>query len=171
MTLNSSINRIFLQGASCLVACVMAFGAAVEASDPLAANQETQQTHAQEKKLSKKEKRALKKMENIKEKYAPTGETENCITVRHMRNSVIIDDQTIFFKHSGKYGYMNKLKRECPRLENEGRFSYEVFGSRLCRNEIITVLDSFGRSWASCSLGEFEEWSKIPKEQSSEKQG
>jgi len=114
---------------------------------------------------SDKEKtRGEKRLERILEKYEPTGETRHCVPLRYLRDSQIIDDQTIFFHGLGKKAYMNKLPHRCISLAREERFMYSTSISQLCKSEIITVLDSFGRQWGSCGLGEFEEWQKKPKD-------
>ena len=98
------------------------------------------------------------------EQYEATGKVEACVPMRSLRQSIILDDHTIFFESVGRRGYMNRLPHRCPGLTREERFAYaNSFGS-LCRAEIITVLDSFGRSWGSCGLGDFEEYKKKPKQ-------
>jgi hypothetical protein len=114
----------------------------------------------EEKRQSKAEKRLAK----IEEKYQPTGKTRTCVPFRSLRNSTVIDDNTIFFKGVGKRAYMNRFLRSCPRLAIENRFAYATSASQLCRGEIITVLDVMGSAWGSCALGEFEEWERKPKD-------
>jgi len=114
---------------------------------------------ADDKKVSRSEKRLAK----IEAKYQPTGAIKTCIPLRSLRNTSIIDDQTIFFKGPGKKAYFNRLPRRCSRLAAEERFSYSTTIGHLCKHEIITVLDSMGSAWNSCGLGEFEEWEKKPK--------
>ncbi|NVJ99820.1 MAG: hypothetical protein HWE25_16835 [Alphaproteobacteria bacterium] len=110
----------------------------------------------EEDKMTRGEKRLAKIMED----YKPTGETKSCVSLRFLRDSRIIDDKTIFFKGVGKRAYMNKMSHQCNGLEREERFMYSTSIAQLCRNEIITVLDSFGRQWGSCGLGDFEEYAK-----------
>jgi len=114
---------------------------------------------ADDKKLSKNEKRLAK----IEAEYQPTGIVKTCVPLRSLRNSSIIDDQTIFFKGPGRKAYFNRLPRKCSRLASEERFSYRTTIGHLCKNEIITVLDSMGSAWNSCGLGAFEELEKKPK--------
>lgn len=107
--------------------------------------------------------RAEKRRKRIMEKYQATGNVKHCVPMRSLRQSTILDDQTIFFESIGRRGYMNRLPHTCRGLVREERFAYaNSFGS-LCRAQIITILDSFGRSWGSCSLGDFEEYEKKPK--------
>lgn len=114
----------------------------------------------------KKQSRAEKRMASVEEKYEPTGQTKRCVPLRSLRDSRIIDDQTIFFRAGGGKAYLNRLPRRCPRLASEERFSYRVSIGQLCNTEIITVLDSMGSSWGSCGLGDFEVWQKKSKAES-----
>ncbi|WP_020399455.1 hypothetical protein [Kordiimonas gwangyangensis] len=113
--------------------------------------------------------RSEKRLARVMEDYKATGETKSCVPLRFLRDSTIIDDQTIFFKGVGKTAYINRMPHRCPRLAAEERFMYSTSISMLCRMEIITVLDSFGRQWGSCGLGEFEEMEKLSKAEKAER--
>lgn len=117
---------------------------------------------------SRLERRAEARRKRIMDTYEATGKTDACVPMRTLRQSIILDNRTIFFESISRRGYMNRLPNECPGLLREQRFAYaNSFGS-LCRGEIITILDSFGRTWGSCGLGEFEEFQKKPKTESGE---
>lgn len=122
-------------------------------------------TSADDEKMTRSEKR----MARIMEDYKPTGNVKHCVSLRFLRDSTIVDDQTIFFKSVGKRAYMNRLPHKCSRLFAEERFMYSTSISSLCKMEIITVLDSFGRQWGSCGLGEFEEMEKLSKAEKAER--
>jgi hypothetical protein len=107
--------------------------------------------------------RGERRLADINKKYVATGEVKACIGIRRARGTKIIDDKTIFFESLGRRGYMNHLNGKCAGLAREERFSFSTSITRLCRGEIITVLDGFGRPWGSCSLGEFEEMKKKSK--------
>lgn len=96
-------------------------------------------------------------------KYAPTGEVKRCISLNRISNTRVLDDKTILFKMRGRKHYVNRMKHACPSLKREERFMYKTSIGQLCSIDIITVLDSFGRSWASCGLGKFEEIKLKPK--------
>jgi len=115
----------------------------------------------EKKKLTRSEKRLAR----LHEKYQATGKTKRCVSLNRLRESTIIDDQTIFFRGNGRAGYVNRLPRKCHRLATEERFAYSTSIGQLCKHEILTVLDSFGHSWNRCGLGEFEVWEKKPKEE------
>ena len=83
---------------------------------------------------------------------------QDCVTVARIRRTEVIDDKTILFYMHGGRVYQNILERECPRLEREGRFMYEIRGHRLCDIDTITVLDRLGAGFSRgfrCRLGEF----------------
>ena len=113
---------------------------------------------ADDDKLSRGEKR----LADIMAKYEKTGEIKQCVNLRRLRESRVIDEHTIFFRGIGKTGYLNRFNGKCAGLVREERFSYSTTINQLCRGEILTVLDSFGRSWGSCAIGEFEELTKKP---------
>ena len=144
----------------------MAFPTAVAQSDAQDGGQDgTPETEQAEKAKPKGRiaKRAEKRRKRIMEEYQATGKTRSCVPMRSLRQSIILDDQTIFFESVGRKGYMNKLPYACRGLMREERFAYSNSFGSLCRAEIITILDSFGRSWGSCGLGDFEEYEKKPK--------
>jgi len=118
-----------------------------------------------EKKLTKAEKR----LAAITKKYQPTGKSKSCVSLRSLRESRILDDQTIFFGGIGKYVYFNRLPRRCARLASEERFAYSTSVGQLCKSDYITVLNSMGTPLNSCGLGKFEQWEKKPKSKSTPK--
>jgi hypothetical protein len=137
---------------SALAIAVMTLSAATGADDD-----------SQEKDGEKELTRSEKRLARIMERYQETGEVRHCVPLRYLRESTVIDDQTIFFRGLGRKAYMNKMSHKCPRLSFEERFMYSTSIAQLCKGEIITVLDSFGRQWGSCGLGEFREMERKPK--------
>ncbi|HUL82015.1 MAG TPA: hypothetical protein VL131_07730 [Gammaproteobacteria bacterium] len=84
----------------------------------------------------------------------------DCVIVTNIRQTAVIDDQTILFYMRGgkKTVYRNYLPNQCPRLAIEGRFAYEVKINRLCNIDLITVIENFGTRLGpgfTCRLGEF----------------
>ena len=120
-------------------------------------------------KKSKKQLKSEKRLEKIMKEYAYTGEVKSCVNSRNLRHSRVIDDKTIFFEGLGKKAYMVNLRSRCPRLAVEDRFAYEISIGLLCRTDIITVLDTYGREWGSCGMGSFKEMRRIPKKDRAEK--
>lgn len=90
--------------------------------------------------------------------------TEDCINMRSVRRTEVLDDRNILFFMPRDVVYHNILRKNCNGLAREDRFSYETRMGRLCRLDHINVLfdDPFGmREGAMCSLGYFH---KITKE-------
>ena len=81
-----------------------------------------------------------------------------CISLRRIRGTSVIADDTILFKTRGNVAYLNTLPRTCPGLETAGRFSTETRSTRLCSSDTIQVLRQFAgriQPEAYCRLGEF----------------
>ncbi|MEY2882551.1 MAG: hypothetical protein RL490_275 [Pseudomonadota bacterium] len=85
------------------------------------------------------------------------GEPVNCITIRNIRQTKVVDDQTIDFVMTGNKIYRNTLPISCPRLGFERAFMYQTSVAQLCNVDIITVLQQGGGNvrGASCGLGKF----------------
>ena len=82
----------------------------------------------------------------------------DCVSIRRIDRTEIIDDRTVVFHMLGKDIYLNKLPRRCPGLRSSGTYSYKNQTGRLCDVDTITVLNSFGGGFsrgASCGLGKF----------------
>lgn len=115
------------------------------------------------------EEKKMTKAEKVLADYKPTGKVENCLHLRSIRNSRVLDDQTILFRASGKKYYVNKLPHKCARLGFEKSFLYKTSLNQLCNVDIITVLDTTsGINGPSCGLGKFEELEKIKKSKSAD---
>ena len=84
----------------------------------------------------------------------------DCVNLSDIRQTVVIDDQTILFYMRGgkKTVYRNYLAHQCPNLAREGRFAYQTPINRLCDVDLITVLEQFGPQLGpgfTCRLGDF----------------
>jgi hypothetical protein len=80
----------------------------------------------------------------------------DCIIVSRIDKTDIIDDRTVlFFMRGRKEIYRNYLPHNCPNLELEDRFGYQVSTSRLCRSDMLMVLPRLGFP-ISCRLGDFQ---------------
>ena len=87
-----------------------------------------------------------------------TGEPVSCLSLSRIRNQIVHDDYTIDFETTGGQLYRNTLPNRCPRLGFEKAISFSTSINRLCRNDIISVLDTSGGGLsrgASCGLGDF----------------
>ena len=88
---------------------------------------------------------------------------ERCINTKRLSNTQIIDNQNILFHMNDRTIYHNELPRSCPGLSRGKAISYRTSISRLCSNDFITLLDSYGMGMsrgASCGLGKFRPISK-----------
>ena len=85
------------------------------------------------------------------------GPARMCLQLQDIRNTRVIDDQTIdFITRSGDV-YRNRLPNSCPQLGFERGFTYATSITQLCSVDIITVLVQ-GQPMmrgASCGLGQF----------------
>lgn len=143
------------------VAITLMFPAAIAQDAP---QPETETSTDDVRKKSRFERRGDARRARIMEKYEATGETLACVPMRSLRQSIILDNRTIFFEGRGRRGYMNHLQNDCPGLLREQRFAYANSFGAVCRAEIITILDNFGRTWGSCGLGNFEEYKQKTKD-------
>jgi|GEM_PF-1639748 len=113
----------------------------------------------------KKAKKALKPVAEYEQmkRYKATGKVVHDISLSRVDRTRVLDDNTILFIMHGKKAYVNRMKYKCHGLKREDRFSYETHAGRLTSLDTISVLDSFGRRWASCGLDDFVEYKRIPK--------
>ena len=85
---------------------------------------------------------------------------ENCIWLRQLDHTEVIDDRTILFYQTGNRVYRNYLPRECPGVAREERFMYEARANQLCSIDTIAVLEDWGGPGlvrgVTCALGEFQ---------------
>ena len=104
---------------------------------------------------------------SAKKEAAPVravGEPVNCVSIRQIQSTNIVDNSTIDFKMAGGKTYRNSLPYSCPSLKSEDRFSYRTSLSQLCNVDIVRVLHSYGgnlQEGAGCGLGKFQQVEKI----------
>lgn len=92
------------------------------------------------------------------------GEPVNCVNIRNIRSTNIVDNSTIDFKMAGGKTYRNSLPYSCPSLKSEDRFSYRTSLSQLCNVDIVRVLHDYGgrlQEGAGCGLGKFQPVEKV----------
>lgn len=84
------------------------------------------------------------------------GTRDDCIPIRRIDRTTVVDDRTILFYMRGDTIYRNVLQTRCPDLGRLKRFSYQNRTGQLCRIDSITPYDPFGFApGISCGLGEF----------------
>jgi hypothetical protein len=93
------------------------------------------------------------------DKPAVSTVAERCITINAIRQTKVVDDQTIIFYTTNNRNYKNRLPHRCGGLAIADSFSYSTSQSQLCSVDIITVLNRMGSNLTpgpSCGLGMFE---------------
>jgi hypothetical protein len=91
------------------------------------------------------------------------GSTVDCIPVQRVDRTEVLDDRNIVFHMRGREAFLNRLEQDCPGLDREKRFMYEVRNTQLCSVDTISVLEDWGVGVASgftCPLGPFQEMSE-----------
>lgn len=92
------------------------------------------------------------------------GKPVNCIQLRSIQSTNIIDNSTIDFKMAGGKTYRNSLPYSCSGLKSEDRFSYHTSLSQLCNVDIVYVLHDYGgrlSEGVGCGLGKFQQVEKV----------
>lgn len=99
------------------------------------------------------------------QEMVPAGDPISCINIVQIRNTQVIDDQTIDFIMRDGTILRNNLPQRCPGLGFERAFSYNTSINQLCNVNIITVINQGGRPMqgASCGLGMFQPVTPKPK--------
>jgi hypothetical protein len=90
---------------------------------------------------------------------APGSEAKSCVDLRHIDYTHVIDDQNILFYMYGGNIYLNRLPHPATGLDRHQPFMYRTSVSRVCKSDIITVLEDWGFGFtpgASTTLGKFE---------------
>ena len=91
--------------------------------------------------------------ESKAEKYL--GPPEMCLDSTRIKESLILDDQTILFKMLGGQIYLNRLTVPCVGLKMGNGFGYSTSLSKLCKQDPTTVIESGSGLGSTCLLGDF----------------
>jgi hypothetical protein len=94
--------------------------------------------------------------ETKSEKYL--GKKENCIDISRIKETRILDDQTILFEMRGGQFYLNRLPVRCTSLKISGGFRYSTSIDKLCKQDTIKVVQQSSAPSFTCSIGEFVEF-------------
>jgi hypothetical protein len=87
---------------------------------------------------------------------ADVKQSRDCVSTTQIRNTAVLDDQTIIFELRDRSVWKNTLDYSCPRLGFFEAFSYESRGMQLCDLDTIKVIESSGFVGPTCGLGKFE---------------
>jgi hypothetical protein len=93
--------------------------------------------------------------ETMAEKYL--GKKESCLDSSRIKETRILDNQTILFEMRGGEFYINRLPVKCSSLKIAGGFSYSTSIDKLCKQDIIKVVEPGSAPAGTCSIGEFVE--------------
>jgi hypothetical protein len=96
----------------------------------------------------------------------PVGEPVSCVQSSQIRQTKVIDKQTIDFVMRNGDVYRNSMDYSCPGLSFNESFLYKSSTNQLCSVDIITVLENYGgglNRGASCGLGKFQKVERMPK--------
>jgi hypothetical protein len=87
----------------------------------------------------------------------PIGPERMCLQLQNIRNTRVLDDQTIDFYTRNGDVFRNRLPNSCPQLGFQQAFTYATSITQLCSVDIITVIiqGQPGLRGASCGLGPF----------------
>jgi hypothetical protein len=83
------------------------------------------------------------------------GERKMCLDITKIKDTQILDDQTILFETYGGVVYISRLPILCDGLRVAGGFSYSTAISKLCKQDIIEIVDEGPFNGSACGLGEF----------------
>jgi hypothetical protein len=87
---------------------------------------------------------------------ADLKQSRDCVSTTQIKNTAVLDDQTIIFELRDRSVWKNTLDFSCPRLGFFEAFSYEARGLQLCDLDTIKVIESSGFVGPTCGLGKFE---------------
>ena len=91
--------------------------------------------------------------ESLADKYL--GGRETCLNVINIKETKVLDDQTILFEAYGGIVYICRLPVRCVGLKISGGFSYDASMGKLCKQDIIGVVDVGAGPASRCGMGKF----------------
>ena len=83
------------------------------------------------------------------------GERKTCLDVINIKETKVLDDQTILFETYGRAVYICRLPAQCVGLKISGGFSYDGSMGKLCKQDIIGVVDVGAGPTSRCGMGIF----------------
>jgi hypothetical protein len=83
------------------------------------------------------------------------GEKKMCLETARIKETRILDDQTILFEERGGTFYINRLPVRSPGLKIAGGFSYSTSIAKLCRQDSVKVISPGSAPTSTALLGEF----------------
>ncbi len=93
------------------------------------------------------------KAESLADKYL--GERKMCLNLVSIKDTLVLDDQTILLETYGGAVYMSRLPAPCVGLRNAGGFSYSTSIDKFCKLDIIEIVGIGPFRGTKCGMGEF----------------
>ena len=93
--------------------------------------------------------------ETKSEKYL--GKRVPCLRTANIYSTYVLDDQTMLFETVFGVVYINRLPGRCHGLKVSDGYSYNPIAGKVCKFDLIRVLESSYGATISCGLGEFIE--------------
>lgn len=89
------------------------------------------------------------------------GEPVNCIPASEGGGPDIIDSKTILYRQGNRL-WRNDLPDNCPFMRPNQILIVELWGSNLCRNDLVSVVERGGGSIpiGKCRLGQFTPYTR-----------
>lgn len=99
--------------------------------------------------------------------FVETGDRVSCVRMRSTGIEAI-DENRLLFKVGARF-YLNETSGSCERADSTFyRLEARLFSPRACKGDIFSVIDNRSGFFAgACSLGEFQELKRKPKEEPS----
>lgn len=93
------------------------------------------------------------------------GKPQKCVPTSLVDGPDIIDSRTILYRQGAGRVWRNDLPDACPFLRTDRILVVELFGSEMCRNDLVSVIDRGGLSMpiGKCRLGDFTPYDKPKK--------
>ena len=83
------------------------------------------------------------------------GEKNMCLETVRIRETRILDDQTILFEMFDGTIYINRLLVPCFGLKISGGFNYSTSLDKLCKQDNVRVVETGSNLGSTCMLGDF----------------
>ena len=90
------------------------------------------------------------------------GEPENCLDLKFVNNSRVIDDRTVIYRRGGTK-YLTTFDNRCPALERTSEtLVFRTFSGRVCDVDIIQTIDNqTGLAGPACSIDTITPYNRV----------
>lgn len=93
-----------------------------------------------------------------------TGEKDACLGLTRISEITAVDEKTLLIRSGVSNWYVSDLASRCSGVvSRSNRIEYSTSLSRLCRNDILRIVDNTnGFITGSCGMGSFERLAEKP---------